>query len=92
MNLAQYSYDFGAPTTYRKKISLLMSRFRVTIFTAQLFLVRIFAHSECGKIRTRRTTNTDTFYTVLMTFPNKANKGNKFYLFKGVRRKWCVLW
>ena len=80
MNLAQYSYDFGVPTTYRKKISLLMSRFRVTIFTAQLFLVRIFAFDM------------DTFYTVLMTFPNKANKGNKFYLFKGIRRKWCVLW
>ena len=33
------------------------------VFVLGVFLVRI--QSECGKIRTRKTPNTDTFHTVL---------------------------
>ena len=57
--------------SFRKKI---IKRFKIALMTSfplpfGVFLVRIFPHSywisECGKMRTRITPNTDTFYAVM---------------------------
>ena len=41
--------------------------------------------SKCGKIRTRITPNTDTFYAVMETYTNESMMFKMFYLYGFVR-------
>ena len=59
-NLVCQFFNFAKPLA--RKLSNTLTACKVSVFG--VFLVRIFSYSLCGKIRTRKTPNMDTFQGV----------------------------